>query len=223
MLGIDGAICLCLDKRKEFWPEMLDGLHNVGKKPKLFIAGDGTDESLVYDYIDNPNPPLIGWGYGREGYKHHHYNALACHKEMIKYAKSNGWKNTLFLEDDIYVLDRYKSVLDNAPTDIDYDLLYLGWWKGDENDSWNRYIEDEYSRTRICGWDRVDRVSGFHAVVVNERLYDLILSLPMNNPLDCQLIPYYHILRTYIIIPKVIHIRNIHSFCEGTTITRRVL
>lgn len=215
-----------MDKRKEHWLELQKSFENTEIKFQPFIAGDGSDSELKYDYIDNPNPDVSTWGYGREGFKHHHWNALQCHKRMIQYAKDCNWSSVLLLEDDAYLTSRFFNGLNYLDGFVDYlnlDVLYLGWWVGDENDSYNTAIEERFKDNQDFRLERVgDNLGGLHGALVFSHVYDYILSLPENNPIDSQLNMTRGILR-YIVQPKLIHVKSIYSFTEGVVLNRKEL
>ncbi len=222
----DGILCMSLDKRKEHWLDLV----NQGKKFDLeitpFICGDGTDSTLSYDSIDEPNPDVSQWGYSAAGHQKNHFNALMTQKRMIQKAKDNGWKSVLLMEDDAYLLQRFTDVInkveDNMPDPNDYLLFYLGWWKGDEFDEWNCNIDKLYETTGQVYYDYItENVGGFHSVVVKEELYDLILSLPLNNPLDTQVCHMRKWIPSLMLFPKATHVKSLYSFTEGIQFTRK--
>lgn len=224
----DGILCMSLDKRKEHWTELV----NQGKKFDLdiipFICGDGEDSTLSYDSIDEPNPDTSGWGYSAAGHQKNHYNALLTQKRMIQRAKDEGWKSVLLMEDDTYILQRFTDVIDkveaNMPKPEDWLLFYLGWWKGDENDEWNVAVENKYNETGEVSYEHIHgNVGGFHSVIVKEELYDLFLSLPMDNPLDTQVCHLRQYIPSYMLYPKATHIKSLYSYTEGITFQRKPL
>ena len=53
MLGIEKAICLCLDKRKDEWEDLQRQCESKGIEFEKFIVGDGkTLDPDMYDRID---------------------------------------------------------------------------------------------------------------------------------------------------------------------------
>ena len=219
------AYCLCLDKRKEHWTELAEQakLLNIDFTP--FIVGDGkTLPNYEYDYIDDANADISNWGYGNPKYKINHYNAFMAHKRIINQAKKSNLEYFLMLEDDCYFTSRYldifNKICDEQPI---FNMLYLGWWIGDENDDWNKNIEEEYKIHKKYGLMRINRLGGLHGAIIHKSMYDYILSLPPIDPIDSQLNQIHHKIYSYIVFPKIIHIKSIHSYCEGVTINRNLI
>lgn len=224
----DGAIILALDKRKNEWQELIAQCEVVGIEVTPFICGDGLDPELVYNRIDDVNPDVSGWGYGVPHLKHHHWNAFQTHQGMIKMAREKGYKSVLFLEDDAYITSRFVDVMQkveqNLPSPTEWLLFYLGWWCGDENDEWNKKIEENYNSSGAVSWNYIKaNFGGLHAVVIREELFDMIEQFKPNNPIDTQLCYYRDYIPSYYLEPKVIHIKSIHSYTEGCTFQRNKL
>lgn len=222
----DGVLCMALDKRKEHWLDLQEQCKKFDIDMVPFVCGDGSDTSLVYDSIDEVNPDVRGWGYSAAGHQKNHYNALLTQKRMIQRAKDNGWKSVLLLEDDAYILQRFTDVInkveENMPDPNGWLLFYLGWWRGNEFDEWNCNIDKVYEETGKVYYDYIkDNVGGFHSVVVREELYDLILDMPMNNPLDTQVCYARQWIPSLMLFPKATHIKSLHSFTEGVTFQRK--
>ena len=191
-----------------------------------FIVGDGDLLPIMdYDKVNVDKKYMTEWGYGREGYKHRHWNAMISHRMMIKRAKAAKWPYFLMLEDDVYITDRFKEVWGQLqPDPANYNLLYLGWWIGDENDDWNLDMEARYNNHKECHVGAPVQLGGLHAVIINESMYDTLLSLPLNNPIDSQINQLGHErLNSAIILPKIIHTHSLPSNCEGSTIQRNSL
>lgn len=225
MIKIDKASCLCLDKR---WMERYEDIRDISLRLdcdfEFFLAGDGKTLDANYDYIDEPDPDVSRWGYGRQGFKHHHWNAFHCHKEMIRRAKAEGRENLLMLEDDAYMTDRFEKIWKHISAfNPKYDLLYLGWWISDENDEFNKNIEKNWDDRGIIEIDVVRQVGGLHGVLVRNTMFDYILNLPANNPIDYQLNRCHDQFDSLYIRPKIIHTRTTYSMCEGSVITRNAL
>lgn len=218
------AQILALDARRDLWQELAKEVHGrLGCEVRPFICGDGNIlPRSDYDHIDLPAKDMPAWGYGREGYKNHHYNAILCHKKMIRIAQANRWNKFLMLEDDAYITPRFEDIYSKLEIN-NYDLLYLGWWIGDEKDKWNTNIEKQYAQTKEIKINKVERLGGLHGVIINETIYDIILDLPENNPIDCQLNNIHNLINSYYITPKIIHVKSVYSFCEGSIIERLVL
>ena len=220
------AICLCLDKRKEHWLRLEEQCVDSKIKFHRFIAGDGSDPELSYDYIDNPNPDVSRWIYGRQGYKHHLWNATECHKRMILKAKEAYMPWVLFLEDDGYITERFDDIfqdIENCLPYFNWHVVYLGWWRGDENDEFNTEIEKNWQETHKSHLMPINfDVGGLHGVLIHSSVYDYILSLPPVNCIDAFLNGPDGLLR-YLVTPKIIHTKTMYFNTEGCILTRKVL
>lgn len=223
-MKIDKAVCLCLDKRESEWRQLIEDGKKVGLDIQPFICGDGSSSHLQYSRIDDIDPDITYWQYGREGYKHHHYNAFKCHQQMISEAKAEGIENLLILEDDAYLTSRYTEVMDLITSNFHaipkFDILYLGWWIGNEGDEFNDAVEAVWEKTHAAEIRKVQQLGGLHGVILNNSIYDGILSLPPINPIDCQLNYFHDRIASYFVLPKIIHIKTTYSYCEGSVITR---
>lgn len=219
------AYCLCLDKRKEHWTELAKQAESLNIDFHPFIVGDGqTLPTNEYDYIDDRNADTSNWRYGQHKHKINHYNAFMAHKKIIERVKKENLDYFLMLEDDCYFTSRYLDIFNQlAHTKIDFNLLYFGWWIGDENDEWNKSIEEDYKLNKTCGLMRVRQLGGLHAAVIHKSMYDYILSLPPIDPIDSQLNKIHHEIHSYLVFPKIIHIKSIHSYCEGVTFNRNFI
>jgi len=217
---------LCLDKRKELWSTLLQELELVSDNIHPFFTGDG--EILPKDQYNKINwdrKYMGSWGYGNsDETRWRHWNACISHKLMIERAKTNNWDKFLMCEDDIYITSRFERVWNGVKDKIpDFDLLYLGYWRPNEEDGYDKEHEDNFKEKNIVGIDKMDRAGGLHAVIINSTMYDFILSLPAVNPLDSQLNAYHSKLRSYFVFPKILHVKSNFSFCENGWFERRIL
>ena len=224
MLKIDKATCLCLVDRESEWLELEKQVAEKGWDYERLLAGSSMySSSYALDWEDVDNPDVSGWGYGREGYKHHHWNAFQCHQIMIQRAIEEGRKNLLILEDDAYITDRFDTVFSAIPDDLQYDILYLGWWIGQESDIFNKNIEQEYAQDGIIRVNRAVQIGGLHGALINRSMFQFISQLPPNNPIDFQLNMYHHLFKNFYVAPKIIHTKSMFSVCEGYVIDRNKL
>ena len=234
MFGITKAYCLCLDKRKEHWLDLKQQCESKGLEFNRFLVGEGKifDEN-GYDLIDTSAPDLSNWSYGghekdspyeKQVKKTKHYNAFLSHQAMARKALQDGDENVLFLEDDAYFTERFDKVVEKSSADIeqlDYDMLYLGWWIGDEGDEWNQQIEDEWSKDENYGIGSTRRIGGLHAVIISRRMLDIITRLDPFDPIDSQLSTYFHDkITSFFLAPKIIHDKGIFSECEQSVVER---
>lgn len=231
MITIDRAHMLCLDQR---WKtrahdiyDMQQRFEKMGIEFKVFIAGDGAHFNK-YDYVDEKNPDVSKWLYGLQGKKHHHWNALQCHKRMLMEARRHGCKNVLMLEDDAYLTSRFEEIWPKvAATEQvqDFHLLYLGWWIGDENDEWNILCEKNWAERCTISLERANQVGGLHGCLVDSSLYEPLIESADIAPIDFQLnrSGSHGMLNSWVVCPKLIHTRTTFSFCEGQVIPRNEL
>ena len=257
VLGIEKAYCLCLDKREEHWLDLKRQCESKNIEFCRFLVGEGKlFPKEEYDHIDSPVPIRLrnpsGWRYGgnpkvdaREMMifkKTRHYNAFLSHKKMAKRALSEGCKKVLFLEDDAYFTKRFDDVVSkvvNHVEDLDYDMLYLGWWIGNEGDLFNEAIETAWKKNKEAGACKVGTIieidgntritsliGGLHGVILRETILKLIAEkLEPTNPVDSQLNSnfFHHMIKSYFLVPKIIHDKGIMSHCEQSTTKRSKL
>lgn len=238
MIKIDKASCLCVDsrydERKDDILDMQKRIEALGGDWETFMANTQGETAEMnhanpddwYDIPAEDIPNLHQWGYGREGYKHHHWNALACHKVMIQRAIDEKRQNLLMIEDDAYFPERFEYIWDkvaNYFNNDSYDILYFGWWISDENDEFNQNIEKKWADEGIIELDKVVQLGGLHGALVNSNMFEFLMKFPAVNPIDYQLNQYHSQLRTTYILPKIIHTRTTYSLCEGSVITRNEL
>ena len=235
MLGIEKAICLCLDKRKEEWEDLERQCNSRGIEFEKFIVGDGNilGEDL-YDRIDSEDADISEWSYGNDITRVRHYNAFLSHIEIFKRAKEQGLKRFLLLEDDAYFTERFEDVISKLHEQIEnleeleFDMLFLGWWIGEADDAWNQTVERLYSEYGAVGIGKISEAhftcGGMHGVIINDTMIDKLLELEAKNPIDSQLNAELHKeMNTYYIIPKIVHDKGIFSNCEQNTIERKRL
>jgi hypothetical protein len=219
---------LCLDKRQELWSQLIPELTQLSDNINPFIVGDGEILSKSqYNKINWPREKMGPWGYGsNDTTKWKHWNASISHRMMIQRAKDNRWPSFLMLEDDVYITKRFEKVLPKIVVpQNNFDLLYLGWWMGNEDDEFNTSIEKNYNM-----YDRVQLgcaklIGGLHAVIISESMYDVILDLPWTNPIDALLNIYdvHSKINSYYLMPKIIHVKSVYSNCEECTFIRKEL
>ena len=235
MLGIEKAICLCLDKRKDEWEDLERQCNSKGIEFEKYIVGDGRIlEKSLYDRIDDEDCDISEWAYGNEKTKIRHYNAFMSHIEIFKRAKEQGLKRFLLLEDDAYFTERFDNVVSKLDKhienleDIDFDMLFLGWWIGEHDDSWNKTVERSYKEYEGVGIGKVSEAhftcGGLHGVIINDTMVDKLLELEAKNPIDSQLNAELHKeMNTYYVMPKIVHDKGIFSNCEQNTLERQKL
>ena len=243
MLGVNKAYCLCLDKRKEHWLDLEKQCESKGIEFNRFIVGDGKIlPPEEYSQLNTRLPTEFRWGYGggkndtfKETYKKitHHYNAFLSHQAMAKLALDSGEEKVLFLEDDAYFTNRFDEVvsqIESSDDELSYDMLYLGWWIGQEGDRFNEHIEREWKELSIYQIEKADVIGGLHGVILSRKILDLITKLAPVNPIDSQMnggtkhkhLCHYKI-KSYFVAPKIIHDKGLFSECSQNTIERTKL
>ena len=237
MFGIKKAYCLCLDKREEHWLDLKRQCESKGLEFNRFLVGKGTIfDPQEYDRVDIEDPPINSWGYGGHETnteeeirikKINHCNAFLSHQAMAKKALEDGDEKVLFLEDDSYFTERFDQVVRKIAPEIEkisYDMLYLGWWIGDEGDEFNDDIEKIWKESESIGVGKVTRIGGLHGVIISRKILDIITRLEPINPIDSQLSRFFHDkIESYFLAPKIIHDKGIFSECEQSTLTRTKL
>ena len=237
MLGINKAYCLCLDKREEHWLDLEKQCLSKGLEFNRFLVGDGNIfNKEEYDRIDVLMPKSISWSYGGhtkddddERYikKSKHYNAFLSHQSIAKKALEDGDEKVLFLEDDAYFTERFDEVVEKIETDVgnmEYDMLYLAWWIGDEGDDFNEDVENIWKEKGEFGIGKVKKIGGFHGVIISRKILDIITRLDPIDPVDSQLSQFFHDkIESYFIAPKIIHDKGIFSECEQSIVERTKL
>jgi hypothetical protein len=191
---IKNAYCLCLDKRKEHWEELKEQCESKGIKFNPFVVGQGEILSIdEYDRFDGEisNYARSFWGYG-------------------------GSDNDT--PEEVKRKDSLKDQLEH----LVYDVLYLGWWIGNEGDEFNQKIEDGWNNNKESGLGNASRIGGFHGVILSRRMLDIITRLEAINPIDSQLSKFFHDkIKSYYVMPKIVHDKGIFSECEQS-ITKRL-
>ena len=237
MFGVKKAYCLCLDKREEHWLDLKKQVESKGLEFNRFLVGSGEIfPKEEYSHIDEDNPVVDMWGYGGHQTdadetvtkkKQNHYKAFLSHQAMARKALEDGDEKVLFLEDDAYFTDRFDEVVSKAEEhigEIEYDMLYLGWWIGDEGDELNEQIEGIWRDTKRIGISRVKRVGGLHGGILSRDILDVITRLDPVDPIDAQFNKYFHhYVKSYFIAPKIIHDKGIYSECELNVVERTKL
>jgi len=90
-----------------------------------------------------------------------------------------------------------------------------------ENNEFNKNIEKNWDENGTIRVDKVTQLGGLHGALINNTMFDALLSLPANNPWDCQLNQFHNQLHTYYVQPKMFHTRTTFSHCEGSVIERK--
>jgi hypothetical protein len=189
----DKVYCINLDRRTDRWQESIEEF----KKWNI----TGVERFPAQDGILLQKHHTISLG------------ALGLYKtiiEIIRYAKKMGYKNVLFLEDDIFFreqiqqLDEYMSAVPN-----DWVMLYLG---------------GHHIQTPVRVSEKIVRnvqVFTTHSFAINSSIYDIILNdlIDLNN-LDYQIDLYFsdviqRYMPTYSFFPNMTGQRPSYSDIES--------
>lgn len=206
----DKTVVLNVDKRYKSQEYISSELNRHGvKNLSFFVVGDG--QILEKDKYDKVNEqPSTAWLNGGFSKLHNSYNAFLSYKDIIKQAKSEGVKNLLLFEDDIEFRANSEALLhitlnmfikNMLPA---FDLLYLG-----ANHTW--------AKTKIIT-PNILQVFGsvcWHAIAVNERLFDEILTWPIEKPIDDKAKELHWKYNCYAIWPSIVIQKPGFSNVEG--------
>ena len=159
--------------------------------------------------------------------KINHCNAFLSHQAMAKKALEDGDEKVLFLEDDSYFTERFDKIaeiIEPSIKDMNYDMLYLAWWIGDESDEFNERVEKMWEEKGSIGVGKLTRVGGLHGVIISRKILDIITRLEPINPVDSQLSRFFHDkINSHFVAPKIIHDKGIFSECEQNIVVRTKL
>ena len=166
----DKIYCLNLDIRTDRWKNVSTQFDKFGITVERWTAikGEDINDEVFFDF----NPENIS---GEEASKHgiaENKNAVAClmsHLEIIKDAKSKGYKRILIFEDDVKFIENFHSEFKKVK-DKDWKLLYLG---GSQFD-WTR-IE------KLNGFYKCKNTLGTFAYAVDSSIYEDIINLYQNG------------------------------------------
>lgn len=210
------AFCLCIPERECFWKELGLQCESIGIP--------------FYPCFPNDNIELakrLGktFKYGRNGLMDNrwkHSLAFMSHYEMIYLAKNHNLPMVLMLEDDAYITERYLKVfekLKNQIQNLEFDIIYFGWWISDEDDYFNDSIEFLWKEYEKCGLMKIRQSVGLHGALINQSAYETILNMDCIDCMDSQLGKTD--LNCYAVLPKIIHTRSIKSQMENKIINRK--
>jgi glycosyl transferase family 25 len=177
----DKIYYLNLERRPDRNKECIDELNKYGIIAERFNAIDAKEKNLV---------PWMG--------------CLLSNLEIIKEAKSKGFKNILILEDDVVFNDNFEVELKEYIIQIpkNWDMLYLS---GNHNEH-SGYNVDKISKNII----KCYLTYSTHSFAINESMYDIIIEYLSNNqikPVD-------------VIYTDIQKICNAYSFFPGITTQR---
>ncbi len=161
--NIDRITCLCCDKRKENIKYIKLLAKYFKLNINLFIAGNGEDPELKYDYVDKMDS------------KHNCIND--AHKCIIRQAKEAGCKNLLVLEDDITFTRDFLEILNMINLPAQWASLVLGGRCTDH------YLYPVYDNRIIC-LENVERVWGFYGILLNSNVFDMIEGMSLQILID---------------------------------------
>lgn len=214
------CVCLIVDHRWHFHTRIQEDFGRYGIRVEFFLAGTpqdvipnapGTDMSIArccYDHIDESPPTRMG--YLAWANRPNSWNAFLSFRKIIELAKEKGAATLLLLEDDAYTTADFPDVVGRAYRDLleadpAWSMLYLG-----ANHTFSRTEPVTSNLLRVYG-------SGcFHAVCLNSSVFDTILSLPMEGPIDGVVAKHLHSKgHCYAAWPNTVLTLPGFSYCEG--------
>lgn len=97
-----------------------------------------------------------------------------AHKNCIKFSKEAGFNTVIVIEDDITLKENSKPYFDELMENLpdDYDVCVFGIYGGKIN-----VLENQY-------WNKINKFSGLHFYLVNQKAYDKILEYNGTQPID---------------------------------------
>lgn len=165
----DGAFYLNLDKRIERKEAFEKRSAEIGIQAERFPATQ-LSEGDVPNPLNNKD-----W--------HIKISCTYSHFEMIKEAKSRGWKNCLIFEDDCIFEPNFIQKMKECIVDlksVEWDMFYMGGEPNSECYS----ITDNLAKCTTG-------LYGTHAYAINESFYDKILSIPYTSGVIDTLFLFY--------------------------------
>lgn len=212
---IDMALCLVLDKRVDMWNELERQFREHNIDIKMFLAGDGHLDNYEYDHIDDVEPPPLyaqTVPYPTWWRRPNAYDAWKCHKKMIRKAKDADARNLLMVEDDTVLEDDFDDIIDKVSpffSGLPWDMIYFGSFH------LNSAIEILPHVFKVNG------SGGFHCVLIDADLFDVILDFPPFGPIDYMcgkyIQPNYN---CYAIYPCIASQRDGFSYVEGSDLVK---
>lgn len=209
---IDRHVCLCVDKRHEHFKRVVAEFDKQKTDVELFIAGDGqTLPKDMYSRVDKKPPQRHG--YPAWSRRPNSWNAFQSFRQIVETLKEEEVNTCGIYEDDVQFLPNFSDVLQAAGSQIEergieWDMLYLG---------------ANHAFATVEQWgDNLLKLNGsgcWHAVLINNsyhNMYDAILSLPQNGPIDQMAGKILHKkYNCYAVWPTVAIQKPGFSHCEG--------
>ena len=180
----DKLVCINLDRRVDRWDECKKQFEFHNLQVKRFSAFDGTD--IMHHELKS----------GEIG-------AFLSHLEVIKYAKEQGLKNILIMEDDVeFCEDVNKSFFQRKKELPKWDFLYFG-----ANTTLNNiHMNPSKSPTKVT--NNIYRMKeGYttHCYAVDSSVYDRLLTFHENvtQPIDVLYSSILEEYRSYVFHPPL--------------------
>ena len=203
----DRIVCLNVDKRFSQRERLKREFDNVGLNIEFFLAGNGSLEEK-YDHIDiDPDHGRTGYTYWVE--RPNSYNAFLCFKKIIRLAKQDGLNNVVLVEDDCTILPCFKDVFPLVVEELNslqnWSMLYLC-----ANHTYCKTMQLSPHILKVKG------SGGFQFVMIKKNLFDPILNLKLNGPIDEQVAIHIHpVYNCYATWPNLAIPLPGYSYCEG--------
>ena len=144
------------------------------------------------------------------------FGLTSTHYKIIKEAQLKGFENILIFEDDVMFVDdlnqKFNEKIEFLPED--WDLLYLGGNHILGNDGFELITGDkdfkvtkENYKSLNYELSRTPNTWCAHAIAINSKFYDKVLSQIEKDPLDCIDVAFYHLQQggcnTYTFLPSL--------------------
>lgn len=200
--------CLLVDKRYSEKERLQKDFGDVN----FFIAGDGkTLDKELYNHVDIIPPTNRQGSYPAFLKRNNSYNAFLCFRKIVNIAKNCNYEHILILEDDATKELNFDEIFEKAWKDLnehdpDWHMFYLG---ANHTFSPTHEITPNLLRLTCSGC--------WHCVMLSNRIYDTILSLPMRDPIDGVSAQEIHKLgHSYACWPNISLPKPGFSYCEGS-------
>jgi GR25 family glycosyltransferase involved in LPS biosynthesis len=133
-----------------------------------FIEGfDGNDENIYKEYLKyKKNSNIVSKG---------HYGCLLSHIKCIELAKRRNYKGIIITEDDVYLDDNFKNIIDNIKLP-ESDIIYFGGIIKEVK----IFLDDYYYHNDIMG---------AYSYYIPSRMFDIIID-KLKTFMDCVDISY---------------------------------
>lgn len=122
---VDRIFVINLDERTDRWEEMEKQFQSLG------IDNYERFSAIKYNDISDVPPEMYSTLHYTPYASDPNYqkSAVGCkmsHYNIVKISKEQGYERILILEDDVKIVDNFRSTLEPAASEVEWDMLYLG-------------------------------------------------------------------------------------------------